>query len=98
MPKKNKNATIKDLAKSISKKKNLDQKKAEAILNSIFDEIKEQIIVGNKVNIAGFGSFELTKWKDSPVYDPNTKTKVKRQIHTAYFNPSRKLKEEVKEF
>jgi len=95
MPRKNKYFTNRDIATKIAKEFKIDKNLAQKIIEAYFEEIKKNLLVGKTVRLAGFGKFDVTKWKTNSLYDVNKKTKVTREIKTAAFTPSQLLKEEV---
>lgn len=50
-----------ELAKEVAEKSNITQTEASSIIDAFTTEIKEELSRGGKVNIAGFGSFVLSK-------------------------------------
>jgi len=95
MPRKNKYATAKDIARVVRKKSKFDEATVKRVIDLYIEEIKLEIISGKQVRLSEFGTFELTKWKSGLIYDINTKRKVEKKIKTVSFHPSEKLKEKV---
>lgn len=54
---KEKNVTLTDLASSVAEKQNITKKQSEEILKDFIGLIKENVKVGNKVDIYQFGNF-----------------------------------------
>lgn len=48
-----------ELAQVVAEKNNLKLDVAEHVLNTIFDEIIEALAKGNRVELRGFGSFDV---------------------------------------
>lgn len=92
MAKKNKYYTNKDIAKKIAGELKIENDLAVKIIAAYFAEIKKSLLAGKSVRLAGFGKFDITKWKMNSLYDVNNKTKVSREIKTALFSPSEQLK------
>ncbi|MFH1855156.1 MAG: HU family DNA-binding protein [bacterium] len=97
MPKKNKYATNKDIAKVVRKKLKISEKTARNTIDEFFDEIKRMIIAGEKVSLQNFGTFSLIKWKSGEFYSINEKKKIKKELKTISFKPSRILKKQIED-
>jgi len=93
---KNKYATVKDLTKKVVKETGLDEQLAKQTITLYFEEIKRGVAEGKRVRLPGFGYFQITKWKTSLCYDPNTKLKVPRNVTSVKFKPSVKLREQIR--
>jgi len=91
----NKFTTLKDIAKAVAKKTGVDKGVGEKFTAKYFEAIKRELILGKQVRLAGFGSFEVTKWNVDEVFDPNVGRKEAKQIKTVRFKPSQTLKEKV---
>ncbi|MBA1394667.1 HU family DNA-binding protein, partial [Lactobacillus sp. XV13L] len=48
-----------ELTKEVAAKTELKQKDAEKVIDALIDSIKENLAQGEKVQIIGFGSFEV---------------------------------------
>ena len=48
-----------ELVKEIAEKTNMKKKDAEAVLASVMSTIQEELVNGNKVQLIGFGTFEV---------------------------------------
>jgi len=92
---KNKYSTTKDLIKSVAKKTGIDIKTSQKIIDLYLKEIEENLHKGTKVRLNEFGTFELTAWKASEIFDINQGQKISREIKTILFKPSDKLREKV---
>jgi len=90
-----KSATKKDLVRQLAKKTNLDKEKIRRVIDLYFDEIKSALLSGKQVRLAGFGIFDITKWRSPEIYDINTKRKVAKQIKIVRFKPSSLLKGKI---
>jgi len=51
-----------DLVASIVEKLNISGKKAEAVVDTIFENMAETIVNGGRVEIRGFGTFALKEY------------------------------------
>jgi len=95
MPRKNKFSTNKDIIKSVSKKTGIEKEVIEKTLNCYLGEIKENLLSGKQVRLAGFGTFDVTNWKSQSIFDINRKAKVEKEIKTIHFKDSQILHEKV---
>ncbi len=85
-----------ELAAVIAEKSGLTKKDSENLVNLAFDTIKETIETGEKVQIAGFGIFDV-KNRDARI-GRNPKTKEEIQIPASrvpVFKASKAFKETV---
>ncbi len=48
-----------ELAAAIAAKAQITKKQADQILNATFDSIKQALVEGDKVQLIGFGTFEI---------------------------------------
>lgn len=62
----------KDLAATVSAVLGVNQKKAEEAVTMIFNEIQGRALLGQKVRIAGFGTFELKETAERQGRNPQT--------------------------
>ena len=95
MPRKNKYATDRDLIKSVRRQLKIDEDLARKVLNALESEVKQRLLIGERINFNNFGNFEVTKWKSDMVYDINFKCKVKKEVKTIKFKASDNLKKQV---
>ncbi len=61
-----------ELVESLANKKNLTYKKAEEIINLIFDSMTEALVDGGRIEIRGFGSFVVKDYKAYMGRNPKT--------------------------
>jgi nucleoid DNA-binding protein len=92
MPRKNKFATNRDIAKAIRKKLKIKEELSRKAFDQYILEIKSSILKGEHVNLKGFGSFELKKWKTDTYYSINEKRKIQKELKTVSFKPSSDIK------
>lgn len=50
-----------ELIASISDKTGITKKDTESILNAFIDTVKEELAAGNKIQLIGFGTFEVSE-------------------------------------
>ncbi len=85
-----------ELSAVIAEKTGLSKKDSENVVNLTFDTIKETIETGEKVQLAGFGIFDV-KTRDARM-GRNPKTKEEIQIPSSrvpVFKASKAFKESV---
>ena len=69
--------TKKELADEVAKKAKLKKKDAEAAVDAMIDSITKTLKKGQKVQLVGFGTFEVRKRKARTGINPQTKQKIK---------------------
>jgi DNA-binding protein HU-beta len=86
-----------ELVKRISEKHGVSKKDAEAVLNTVLDEITEALKKGEKVQFIGFGTFETRKRNSRTGRNPQTGEAIQIAAATVpAFKPGNKLKEAIK--
>jgi len=65
-----------DIVKILAKEKNLSEKDALAIINSIVNEITQSLHVGERVEFRGFGVFSVKENKSREARNPKTGQKI----------------------
>lgn len=65
-----------ELVAAIAEKANFTKKDAEAALNAVTASIEEALIKGEKVQLIGFGNFEVSKRPAREGINPATKEKI----------------------
>ena len=66
-----------DLIAAIAAKTGSTKKDAEATLNAFVDVVTDSLVKGDKVQLVGFGSFEVRKRAARKGRNPQTKEEVK---------------------
>ena len=66
-----------DLIAAIAAKTGSTKKDAEATLNAFVDVVTDSLVKGDKVQLVGFGSFEVRKRAARKGRDPQTKEEIK---------------------
>lgn len=88
--------TKSDLISALSAKENLPHNKAAEIINLIFSGFNDTLKKGGRIELRGFGSFTVRKYK--PYSGRNPKTGVKVQVGSKtvpFFKVGKELKEKV---
>ena len=66
-----------DLIAAIAAKTGDTKKSAEATINAFVDVVTESLVKGDKVQLVGFGSFEVRKRAARKGRNPQTKEEIK---------------------
>ena len=66
-----------ELVAAMAEKANVSKKAAEESLNAMLDVVKEAMAKGDKVQLVGFGSFELRTRAARKGHNPQTKVEIK---------------------
>lgn len=65
-----------ELVSSIAEKAKLSKKDSEKVLNAFIDSIEEALVKGDKVQLVGFGSFEVRNRAARKGRNPQTKAEI----------------------
>ncbi len=85
-----------DLIAAMAAKTGSTKKDAEATLNAFVDVVVESLVKGEKVQLVGFGSFEVRKRAARKGRNPQTKEEIKIPASKApVFKAGKSLKELV---
>ena len=85
-----------ELINEVARTANLTKKDAEKAFNAVVDVITAELAAGNKVQVIGFGTFEVHERKARVGQNPRTKKKIEIPASkVAAFKSSKKLKEAV---
>ncbi len=66
-----------DLVTSIAKKTGLSKKNSEKALDAFVKTVQENLVAGNKITLAGFGTFEVKQKMERMGVNPKTKEPIK---------------------
>lgn len=87
-----------ELIASIAQKGNLPKKDAEKALNAFIESVEEALVRGDKVQLVGFGSFEVRERAARKGRNPQTKEEITIEASKApVFRVGKALKEKVNE-
>ena len=90
--------TKSDLIEAVANKLHLPKGKAELIVNCIFESMEESLRQGERIEIRGFGSFEIRHYKAYEGRNPRTGDPVGVQPkRLPFFKVGKELKERVNE-
>ncbi|MBW6508198.1 MAG: integration host factor subunit beta [Desulfuromonadales bacterium] len=85
-----------ELVEALSQKKNLTYKKAEQIVNLIFDSMTQSLVDRNRIEIRGFGSFLVKDYKSYMGRNPKTGEIIKvEEKKLPFFKAGKGLRERV---
>ena len=88
--------TKSELIETVAGKLKLPKGKAELIVNCIFDSMEDALKQGERIEIRGFGSFEIRHYKAYEGRNPRTGEKVDvRPKRLPFFKVGKELKERV---
>jgi integration host factor subunit beta len=88
--------TKSELIETVANKLKLPKGKAELIVNCIFDSMEDSLKRGERIEIRGFGSFEIRHYKAYEGRNPRTGAKVDvRPKRLPFFKVGKELKERV---
>ena len=66
-----------ELVTAVAKKTGLSKKESELAVNAAFDVITETLVAGEKVQLVGFGAFEIKERGERIGRNPQTKEEIK---------------------
>ena len=85
-----------ELVETLSINNNLTYKKAEQIVNLIFDTMSQALIDNDRIEIRGFGSFMVKDYKAYMGRNPKTGEIIKvKQKKLPFFKVGKELRERV---
>ena len=88
--------TKSDLIETVAQKLHLPKGKAELIVNCVFDSMEDSLKKGERIEIRGFGSFEIRHYKAYEGRNPRTGDPVGVQPkRLPFFKVGKELKERV---
>jgi integration host factor subunit beta len=89
--------TKRDLIEKLSDKvKDLSLRDSEIIVNTVFDSMTEALAAGDRIEIRGFGSFQVKERRSREGRNPRTGVKVEvDEKKVPFFKAGKELKERV---
>jgi len=88
--------TKSELVETVADKLKLPKGKAELIVNCVFDSMEASLRRGERIEIRGFGSFEIRSYRSYEGRNPRTGTKVEvKPKRLPFFKVGKELKERV---
>jgi len=87
-----------ELIEIIAQHRRFNLKKAEVVVNTIFDSMSEALREGDRVEIRGFGSFEVREYEAYVGRNPKTGDEVRVSAKRApFFRTGKELRQRVNE-
>lgn len=87
-----------ELIEALAVKKNISFKKAEEIINTIFDSMADAMLADERIEIRGFGSFVVKEYKAYTGRNPKTGEAIAvSPKKLPFFKVGKELKERVAE-
>jgi DNA-binding protein HU-beta len=86
-----------ELVEQVATATSMKKKDAAAAVEAVLDAIKKTLKKGNKVQLVGFGSFEVRKRKERTGRNPRNPSEIIRipATKTPAFRPGKELKDMV---
>jgi len=85
-----------DLIEALSKSEDLTRTKAEEVVDLVFSEMTNALVVGDRVEIRGLGSFKVKSHDGYKGRNPKTGKKIKvKSKKLPFFKCGKELKERV---
>jgi len=84
------------LIEALAREENLAFKKAEEIVNTVFEDMEKALIGGERVEIRGFGSFKIKNYEGYKGRNPKTGEIIEvPEKKLPFFKVGKELKERV---
>ncbi len=85
-----------DLIEVLAKDAQLPVRKSEEIVNLVFEIMSRSIIKGDRIEIRGFGSFQIREYRDYTGRNPKTGAKIAvSSKKLPFFKVGKELREKV---
>ena len=88
--------TKSQLIEAVSDRIDVPRKRAEDVVNAVFDAMKGALLADERIEVRGFGSFTIREYKAKKGRNPRTGAQVlvdeKKSVH---FKPGKELRERV---
>ncbi len=85
-----------DLVATVAEKTGLTKKDAEKAVTAVFSAVEEALANGDKVQLVGFGTFEVRERKERKGQNPQTKKPITiPATKVPAFKPGKQLKDLV---
>ncbi|HKL49387.1 MAG TPA: HU family DNA-binding protein [Desulfuromonadales bacterium] len=85
-----------DLVETLAESKNLTYKKAQEVVNIVFDEMTEALISEDRIEIRGFGSFVVRNYEGRLGRNPKTGEVISvKPKKLPFFKVGKELRERV---
>jgi len=86
-----------ELVDLVAEKAGMSKKDSEKAIKAVLDSITDGLVKGEKVQLVGFGTFEVRNRKEREGRNPATGEKIKIEaLKVPAFKPGKALKDKVK--
>jgi len=86
-----------ELVDLVAEKAGMSKKDSEKAVRAVLDSITEGLVKGDKVQLVGFGTFEVRNRKEREGRNPATGEKIKIEaLKVPAFKPGKALKDKIK--
>lgn len=86
-----------ELVDLVAEKTEMSKKDSEKAVKAVLDSVTDGLVRGDKVQLVGFGTFEVRSRKEREGRNPATGEKIKiKALKVPAFKPGKALKEKVK--
>ncbi len=86
-----------ELVDLVAEKAGMSKKDSEKAVKAVLEGITDGLVRGQKVQLVGFGTFEVRQRKEREGRNPATGEKIKiKALKVPAFKPGKALKEKVK--
>jgi integration host factor subunit beta len=83
-----------DLIESVSKEMNLPLRKAQEVVDMVFDTMSKALMAGDRIEIRGFGSFTVRQYEGYTGRNPKTgKTTIVKPKKLPFFKMGKDFRE-----
>ena len=77
--------TKSELIEAVSQRIDLPKKRAEDVVNAIFESMEDALLEDERIEVRGFGSFSIREYKPKKARNPRTGAQVmvgeKKSVH-----------------
>jgi len=85
-----------DLVKSLAKETDLPMRKAEEIVDTVFNTMADALMAGDRIEVRGFGSFVVKEYEGYTGRNPKTGELIEVQTkRLPFFKTGKELKEKL---
>jgi len=85
-----------EMIEALAVKKGISLKKAEEIINTVFDSMTNAMLLGDRIEIRGFGSFVVNDYKAYTGRNPKTGDSIAvKPKKLPFFKVGKELKERI---
>ena len=85
-----------EMIEALAAKKGISFKKAEEIINTVFETMTKALLEGDRIEIRGFGSFVVNEYKSYTGRNPKTGEAIAvKPKKLPFFKVGKELKERV---